>query len=444
MSEAANLGFRHHLRFENGQLAFDGIPCEILAKNYGTPLYVISENRIRQNFHSFHGALTRLYEKILVCPAYKANSHLAVARIYQNEGAGAEVVSGMELKMALASGVDPERIVFNGPGKSTGDLELAISLEIGLINVDSLAEIKRLQDVATRLGKKCNVGIRINPGVSPKTHPHLATASREQKFGIWIGDSTKAYREASRNSVLNVVGVHCHVGSNISEPRIFHQMATRIFRLVDSLREKLGLNLTKIDLGGGLGFPYQLGSRRLSEEQYASSVLAENLKVLKRLGSPLLIFEPGRTLIADSSMLLTRVAVLKRQGRIDWGIVDAGMNAFLRPALYGAKHQVVAVRGNPAKARYTLGGPCCESADVIARNVKLPKLSEGDLLAVLDVGAYGFTMASNYNGQPRPAVLLVTESQPHLIRRRESYEDLVAEESLPAHLRGGESFDTTS
>jgi diaminopimelate decarboxylase len=435
MVETASLGFRDHLRFENGQLAFDGIPCGILAKKYGTPLYVISESRVRRNFRSFRDALTRLYEKILVCPAYKANSHLAVARIYQNEGAGAEVVSGMELKMALGSGVDPERIVFNGLYKSAEDLELAISSEIGLINVDSLAEIKHLQDVAMRLGRKCNVGIRVNPGIIPETHPHLATASREHKFGIWIGDSTKAYREASRDSALNMVGVHCHVGSNISEPRIFHQMATRILRLVDNLREKLGLNLTKIDLGGGLGFPYQLGSPTMSKHQYASAVLTGNLKVLKRLGSPLLIFEPGRTLIADSSVLLTRVAVRKRQGKIDWGIVDAGMSTFLRPALYGAKHQVVAVRSDSPKVRYNLGGPCCESADVIAKNVRLPKLSEGDLLAVLDVGAYGFTMASNYNGQARPSVVLVSEGRGHLIRRREEYADLVAGESVPVHLR---------
>ena len=433
--KSANIGFRDHLRYERGQLAFDGISCELLAEKYGTPLYVISENRIRQNLRSFREALTGLYERILVCPAYKANSHLAVARIYQNEGAGAEVVSGIELKMALDSRVQPERIVFNGPYKSTEDLEVAISSEIGLINADSMTEIKHLQDVAMRLGRKCNVGIRVNLGISPETHPHLATASREHKFGIWIGDSMRAYRAASACSALNVVGVHCHVGSNISESRIFRQMASRIIRLVVSIREKIGLNLTKIDLGGGLGFPYQPGSPTISKDQYSSAVLAGNLKALKRLGDPMLIFEPGRILIADAGVLLTRVAAQKRQGKTEWGIVDAGMSTFLRPALYGAKHQVIAVRSDSIKVQYNLGGPCCESADVIAKNVRLPKLSKGDLLAVLDVGAYGFTMASNYNGQARPSVVLVSEGRGHLIRRREEYEDLVAEESVPAHLR---------
>jgi diaminopimelate decarboxylase len=432
--KSANLGLRDHLRFEQGQLALDGFSCELLAGKYGTPLYVLSENRIRRNFRSFQEALTRLYERILVCPAYKANSHLAVARIYQSEGAGAEVVSGNELKVALDSGVRPEMIVFNGPCKRTKELELAVSSEIGLINADSVAELKHLEDVAMRVGKRCNVGIRINLDIRPETHPHLATSSREHKFGIWVRDALRAYKEASVSTSLNVVGVHCHIGSNISEPRIFRQMTNKIIRLVVSIHE-IGLTVTKIDLGGGLGFRYQPNAAAISNDEYAFAVLGGNLKVLKRLGNPMLIFEPGRRLIADAGVLLTTVATQKHQGNTEWGIVDAGMSTFLRPALYGAKHQVVAVRNGSAKVQYNLGGPCCESADVIARNVKLPKLSEGDLLAVLDVGAYGFTMASNYNGQARPSVVLVSEGRDHLIRRREEYEDLIAGERVPAHLR---------
>jgi diaminopimelate decarboxylase len=432
--------FRDHLRVEEGQLTVEGVSCEELAEKYGTPLYVLSETRIRSNYRAFHGELAKIYSDILVCPAYKANSHLAVCRILQTEGAGAEVVSGAELKMALDSSVEPEKIVFNGPLKTAADLESAISSGVGLINADSLPELERMQEVARRVNRHCNVGIRINLGIRAETHPFLATALREHKFGIWVEDALAAYKEAAKKSALNVVGIHSHIGSNINRPEIFREMATALLRLAGQVNETLGSKLSRIDMGGGLGFPYEPDSHAMRYGEYASAILATNLQTFERLGKPTLIFEPGRSVLADAALLLTRIEVVKRQGDVNWAITDAGMNTFLRPTLYEARHQVLAVNkaSNAAVATYNLGGPCCESADVIAKAVSLPKLRESDLLAVLDVGAYGFTMANNYNGHPRPAVVLVSDGQSQLIRRRERYEDLVAQEVIPAHLRTGQ------
>jgi diaminopimelate decarboxylase len=420
------------LRFQDGELIADGISCAQLAKQYGTPLYVLSESRIRRNYRAFHGALAKKYANVLVCPAYKANSHLAICRLYETEGAGAEVVSPVELRIALDAGVPAERIVFNGPVKTEADLELAISSHVGLINADSVLEFDRMQEVARKIGKRCNVGIRVNIGIAPETHPYLATAQREDKFGVWIGDAVAAYKEAAKRDELNVIGMHSHIGSNIREPNIMTEMSREVFRLARRVSEEAGLTLLKIDLGGGLGFPYGPASPRISCDEYASSILANSATILADLKNPTLIFEPGRAIVADAGILLTTVHVLKKQGNVNWAIVDAGMNTFIRPALYGAKHQVILAKQRAVEhIPYSIGGPCCESADILARDATLPALRENDLLAVLDVGAYGFTMSSNYNGQPRPAVVMISEGEEQLIRRRETYEEMIAGEIIP-------------
>lgn len=429
------LQFRDHLRFQRGELAVDGVSCADLAAKYGTPLYVLSENRIRRNYRAFHEALSRNYANVLVCPAYKANCHLAVCRLYETEAAGAEVVSPVELRIALDAGVPPERIVFNGPVKKEADIELAVSSDVGLINADSVSEFDRMQRAARKVGKKCNTGIRVNIGIAPKTHPHLATAQREHKFGIWIGDAVAAYRAAARREELNLIGMHSHVGSNLSEPNVASEMSRQIFGLARRVNEETGLRLLKIDLGGGLGFPYEPTSPCMSLDEYASAILAKNMSVLAELKDPTVIFEPGRAIVADAGILLTTVQVLKKQGDVNWAIVDAGMNTFIRPALYGAKHQIeLAKERSVEQNRYSIGGPCCESADTFGKDIALPTLSENDLLAVLDVGAYGFTMSNNYNGLPRPAVVLVTQGQEELIRRRETYEEMISGEMIPRKL----------
>ena len=396
---------------------------------------MLSESRLRRNYRTFLDALEKAYDNILVCLAYKANSHLAVCKVYETQGAGAEVVSLAELRMALDVGVDPGKIVYNGPMKKRADLELAISSDVGLVNADSIPELERMQQVAHQIGKKCNAGIRVNIGINPHIHPHLATAQREHKFGVWIGDAMNAYKEAAEKSELNVVGMHSHIGSNLTEPKIVSEMAREILGLACRVKEDVGLRLSRIDVGGGLGFPYEPETKTMTPDEYASSILKENLSQLNTLDNPELIFEPGRVLVADAGILLTTVQAVKHQGNVNWGITDAGMNAFLRPALYGARHQVVhANRHSSDLVTYSLGGPCCESACVIAKDAQLPALRENDLLAVLDAGAYGFTMSSNYNSQYRPAVVLVSDGQGLLIRRRESYEDIVRGETIPQHL----------
>jgi diaminopimelate decarboxylase len=419
----------------NGKLLIDRVSCEELAKQYGTPLYVLSEKRIRKNYRTFHEALNRDYHNTLVCPALKANAHLAVCRIYQREGAGAEVVSSAELRTALQAEIQPERIVYNGPVKREADLELAIASTLGLINADSVSELDHMQEISRRLNQKCNTGIRVNIGIKPQTHRHLATAEREHKFGIWIEDAIDAYRHATKKPDLNIIGLHCHIGSNINEPGVIAEMSRKTVKLATLLRKQVGLRLTKIDFGGGMGFSYQSDSRQMTYDQYASAILSDRHS-LRELDEPQLIFEPGRAVVADAGVLLTSVVVLKRQGNVNWALVDAGMNTFIRPALYGAKHQVIlANRSADNRLRYDVGGPCCESADVIADGAPLPVLREGDLLAVLDVGAYGFSMSNNYNGQPRAAVVLVNDGEGQLIRKRETYEDMIASEIVPSQLR---------
>jgi diaminopimelate decarboxylase len=429
------LGGRDHLAFQSDGLAVEGKSCAELAERYGTPLYVLSERSIRHNYRSFRDALVKYYPNVLVCPAYKANSHLAVCRLYEIEGAGAEVVSSGELRTALDIGVAPERIVFNGPVKTKADLELAVSSGVGLVNADSVSELDRMQDAARVVGKRCNVGIRVNIGIAPKTHPYLATAEKESKFGVGIEDAVAAYKEAVKRSELNVIGIHSHIGSSLYEPDVIREMSKRVLKLSMTINEETGLSMLKIDLGGGLAFPYEVTSPRMSCNEYAAAILGNNGTTLEKLKNPRLIFEPGRSIVADSGILLTRVHVLKRQGDVNWAMVDAGMNTFIRPALYGAKHQIILANQRQAEeTRYSIGGPCCESGDVLGKNVALPTLYKEDLLAILDVGAYGFTMSNNYNGQARPAVVLVSEDEAQLIRRRETYEEMVVDEIIPPKL----------
>lgn len=427
---------REHLKIHRGCLFVDGVSCKTLAEKFGTPLYVLSEDRIRRNYRALYKAVSRIYRNIMICPAYKANSHLAVSHIYMNEGAGAEVVSPAELRIALDAGVESTKIVYNGPMKKQEDLELAIASEVGLINADSLSELKHMQDAARKVKKRCNAGVRINVDIDPLTHPYLATAQREHKFGVSESEAIHAYREASTKPELNMIGMHCHLGSNITQAKVMSEMANKIFKLASDVKASVGIKLSTIDLGGGIGFPYQPTESTIAFDQYASSALTDNLKILDELGNPTLIFEPGRAMVADAGILLTKVNVLKRQGDVNWAIVDAGMNTFLRPALYQANHQILLTNSESSAAEaYSVGGPCCESADVFAKGISLPTLKENDLLAILDVGAYGFTMASNYNALPRPAVVLITKGEGFLIRRRESYEEMVAGEIVPTHLR---------
>jgi len=428
-----SLAGRGHLSTdEKGHLLIDDIDTVALAREFGSPLYIVSGSRLRSNFRAFKTAFESVYDRVLVCFAYKANSHLAVCKLLKEEGAGAEVASGGELHTALKAGVPAEKIVFDGPNKTIDELTIAIEAGIKLINADSIEEIRRIGKIAARVGKKATIGIRINPGIEAHTHSHLATGLGEHKFGVWVGDALEAYRLASNEKNITVKGVLVHIGSDIIEFDPFKKSVSRVFDLISQVRERLKIEISLVDLGGGLGISYTPNEPPVPVAEYANA-LVSSVKTEARsrnLQLPTLILEPGRAIAADAGILLTTVGAVKEASRSNWVIVDAGMNLLLRPALYNAHHQVLAANKmleTPARS-YNIGGPCCESGDYLAKERALPKLEEGDLLAVLDTGAYGFTMSSHYNSYPKCAVVMTENGGSRLIRSRETYEDLLKHE----------------
>lgn len=428
-----DLGGRSHLSISpKGHLLIDGIDSVDLVTRFGSPLYVMSGSKLRSNFRNFKAAFQSVYDRVLICFAYKANSHLAVCKLLKDEGAGAEVASGGELHIALKAGVPPERIVFDGPNKTSEELKTAIEAGVMLINADSSAEIRKIGRIASLLDRKVTIGIRVNPDIAAATHEHLATGLREHKFGVWIEDALETYRLASEEKNLTVAGILAHIGSSINDIDPFKESVHRVFDLISQIRNRFKLEISRVDLGGGLGIPYATGQSSTAVIEYARTI-ASSIKeeVLKRgLSLPTLILEPGRAIAGDAGILLTTVGVVKETARKNWAMVDAGMNLLIRPALYDAYHHIlVANKATDAPARrYSIGGPCCESADYLAEDRDLPRLVEGDLLAVLDAGAYGFTMSSHYNSYPRCAVVMTENGSARMIRSRESYEDLVRHE----------------
>jgi len=430
-----DLGKRDHLAVDaNGHILIDGIDTVALVRQFGSPLYVMSAERLRRNYRSFESAFKSTYGKVLICFAYKANSHLAICKLLKDEGAGAEVASGGELHVALKAGVSPEKIVFDGPNKTAEELRTVIETGVRLINADSTTEIKRISKVAAQVGKKPTIGIRVNPDIPAATHPHLATGLQEHKFGVWIEDSFEAYKLASKEKNINIAGVQAHIGSDIWSVEPFRDSVARIFNLIGDLHDKLGLQISLVDLGGGLGIQYSRDQLPASINEYAHAIassIRENARE-RHLPLPMLILEPGRAIAGDAGILLTTVGIVKEAARRTWAIVDAGMNLLLRPALYDSYHHVIVANkaSETSTARYSIGGPCCESGDYLAKDRMLPKLVEGDMLAVLDTGAYGFTMSSHYNSYPRCAVVMVENGVGRLIRSRETYEDLLRHETF--------------
>jgi len=428
-----DLGGRSHLSIgPQGRLLIDGIDSVDLVTRFGSPLYVMSGSRLRSNFRNFKAAFQSVYDRVLICFAYKANSHLAVCKLLKDEGAGAEVASGGEFHIALKAGVPPERIVFDGPNKTSEELKTAIEAGVMLINADSSAEIGKIGRIASLLDRKVTIGIRVNLDIAATTHEHLATGLREHKFGVWIEDALETYRLASEEKNLTVAGILAHIGSNINDIDPFKESVHRVFDLISQIRSRLKMEISLVDVGGGLGIPYAAGQSSTAVIKYARTIVSSiKEEVLKRgLSLPMLILEPGRAIAGDAGILLTTVGVVKETARKNWVMVDAGMNLLIRPALYDAYHHILVankVTDVPTQ-RYSIGGPCCESADYLAEDRDLPKLVEGDLLAVLDAGAYGFTMSSNYNSYPRCAVVMTENGSAKMIRSRESYEDLVRHE----------------
>jgi diaminopimelate decarboxylase len=411
---------------DRGALHCESVPIESLARRYGTPLYVYSAAMVRARLKAFATAFHSSPHTI--CYSVKANSTLAILRLIAKERAGFDVVSGGELERVLRSSPKAaSKVVFSGVGKTAQEMELALRSGILLFNVESASELNLLAATATRLKKRARIAVRVNPDVPAKTHPYISTGLHQHKFGVPIPEAKNLYAEAATSPYLEVAGVSVHIGSQITDVATFQSALDRAADLVGSLRQQ-GHNIRYVDAGGGLGINYE-GMQDNFEKQIASYARAV-LKALRGLNVHLLL-EPGRSIVGPAGVLLTRVLYRKTNHSKRFLIVDAAMNDLLRPSLYGAYHEIVPVSGRSRETETTdIVGPICETGDFFARDRKLPVANEGELLAILDAGAYGAVLASNYNTRGRPAEVLVDGARSKLIRRRESLQDQLSREKL--------------
>lgn len=407
--------------YRDGELFAEGVALTAIAERFGTPTYVYSRAHIEAQYRSYADALDGISS--LVCFAVKANSNLGVLNVLARLGAGFDIVSGGELERVLAAGGRADRVVFSGVGKTREDMRRALEVGVHCFNVESTDELERLQVVAAEMGKVAPVSLRVNPDVDAGTHPYISTGLKENKFGIAIADAEAIYVRAAQLPNLDVVGVDCHIGSQLTTVEPFLDALDRLLDLVDRLAD-CGIHLRHLDLGGGVGVRYR------DEEP---PLVADYIKAIReRVGDRdlALVFEPGRYIVANAGVLLTRVEYLKHTEHKDFAIIDAAMNDLIRPALYQAWMGVSAVTPREGQGRaYDLVGPICETGDFIAKEREL-NLAEGDLLAVQSAGAYGFVMSSNYNTRGRCAEILVDGDQAFEVRRRETIAELYAGESL--------------
>lgn len=420
------MGFQH----VHGALACDGVSLAALAAEHGTPLYVYSAETLRANIRRLRAAFDDL--GALIAFSVKANSNLAVCRLALREGCGLDIVSGGELRRALAAEADPAKIIFAGVGKTRDEIAEALRAGIGMFNVESIGEIQTVDDIAHALGLRGRVALRVNPNVKADTHHYITTGTDENKFGIDFALIETAVAAVKAAKAVDLVGLHCHIGSQILDPEPYRRAAERVAELVERLRAD-GHAITHVNFGGGHGIAYRDDQTPLSPEKVADALRP----TIRRLGiTPVL--EPGRSLVGPAGVLVTRVINVKHGVKKVFVIVDAAMNDLLRPSLYSAYHRIEPVaesaRDN-TRATVDIVGPVCESGDFLAKDRLLPLPVPGDLLAVRDAGAYGMVMASNYNTRPRPAEILVLDGTAHVVRRRETVEDLLAPEAIPPALR---------
>lgn len=419
---------KNHLQIENNHLTIGGVDSVELIEKYGSPLYVTNEERLRLNFRRYSDAFpdADLYY------AAKANANFTILKIMANEGAGADVFSDGELYMALLAGIPKEKILFNGNSKSDNELLMAVKTGVR-VSLDSLDELRTLSKIAKNEDAVLDISFRVNPDVSPDTHPKISTGLRTSKFGVPHGEVVRAYKEALDLPGVNPVGIHCHIGSQILDITPFAEAMIKMMDLVEQV-SRLGAKLEFVDVGSGLGIPYEKGIKVPTPQDLADLILPIFNERCKAEGiSPKLILEPGRYIVADSTVLLTTVNTMKEADKKFVG-VDAGFNLMIRPAMYDSyQHVVVANKADvPAKDIYSIAGPICETGDILAHDRELPEIEKDDVIAILDAGAYGFSMSSQYNGRVRCAEVLVNKGNVDVIRKRETYDDLLANQLLPA------------
>jgi diaminopimelate decarboxylase len=415
--------------YQQGELYCEQVPVSRIAKELGTPCYIYSHETLIRHFHAYDSAFKDIPHVIAF--AMKANSNLAILRLMAREGSGVDIVSGGELFRAMKAGVPASKIVFAGVGKSPDEIRDALKANILMFNVESAAEIRAINDVAASVGAKARIALRINPDVDPKTHPYISTGMKKSKFGIAADRALEEYKMASLMSHIDVVGVHAHIGSQLTDVTPFVDSLKKVVALIDTLKDH-DINIRYLNIGGGLGITYSDEKPPLPQElAHAISPLVKGLGLT-------LVMEPGRVIVGNAGILVTKALYEKAGETKHFIIVDAAMNDLIRPSLYGAYHEIRPVNEaavHRPKQMVDIVGPVCESGDFLAKERSLPNIQPDDLLAVMSAGAYGFVMASNYNSRPRVPEVLVKGGEFHVIRERETYDDLVKGETIPSFLK---------
>jgi diaminopimelate decarboxylase len=416
----------HHFQYKNKQLYCEDVPVTEIVAQLGTPLYLYSRATLKRHFHAFDSGFDGIGH--LTCFAVKACSNISILHQFAGMGGGADIVSGGELFRALKAGIDPKKIIYSGVGKTVAEMREALFADILLFNVESPQELDRLQQVAEELGTTAPVSFRINPDVDPKTHAYISTGLAKNKFGIPVNEALQEYTRALEMKNIEILGVSCHIGSQLTEIEPFIEALTKVKTFIGRLRNA-GIAIKYLDLGGGLGITYDDEKPPLPQV-YAEAILHEMQGV-----DCTLILEPGRVIVGNAGILITEVQYTKinsggeKENR--FVIIDAAMNDLTRPALYGAFHEILPVREQSGQTQTVdVVGPICETGDFMARDRQLPEVRQGDLLAIMSSGAYGFSMSSNYNSRPRAAEVLVDGDRVHIIRRREDFDDLIRKEAL--------------
>lgn len=416
----------HHFEYRNNELYCEGVPITEIVGAVGTPFYLYSDATIRQHFSAFDGAFDGINH--LTCFSMKSNSNLAILRLFVLEGSGADIVSGGELYRALKAGFNPKTIVYSGVGKVVEDLEFGLKSDILMFNVESTQEIYQLNEVAKKLDKKATVSIRVNPDVDPQTHPYISTGLKENKFGILMSSALEEYTVAAGLSNLMVSGISCHIGSQLTDVKPFVEALRSLEELKKRL-EEIGIRIDYLDLGGGLGITYD------REEPPHPKEYAEAIKKELDMKDLTLILEPGRVIMGNAGILVTKVLYTKSAQGKAFIVVDAAMNDLIRPSLYGSFHAIQPVKIlERKKIKADIVGPICESSDFFAKERDVESFEPGELMAIMSSGAYGFSMSSNYNSRPRVAEVMVKDNQYHIIRKAETYEDLIRGEVIPEFL----------
>jgi len=414
--------FNEYFVYKEGELYCENVKMETIAQKYKTPVYVYSKRAILNRINEYKKAFSS-YDT-LICYAVKANSNLSILKIMAENDIGCDIVSGGELYKAKKAGIPSNKIVYAGVGKTDFEIEYAIRENILSFNVESDMELDIIDEIASKLNKKARVSIRVNPDVNPKTHPYISTGLRESKFGIDIDDATYVYEKASKLKNLEVIGIHCHIGSQIMEISPYIEAVDKTVQLIEKLKGR-GIKLRYFDIGGGLGIKYRPEDNPPSVKEFADAVIP----LVKKTGLKLII-EPGRSMIGEAGVLLTQVIFTKDKKSKHFIIVDSGMNDLLRPAMYNAYHHILPIKKKKEEVVADIVGPICETGDFFALDRKIDDVKRGDYLAVMSCGAYGSSMSSNYNVRPRAMEIIVDNNRCYVIRERETYDYLIQLENF--------------